>query len=115
MIATGAIITIVGIVSTVLGIGIVVVRHPIAAMHAVRCVETSDDACVLLVVVVACDCGPLAQVRKMDLGIAESVASVILIGFSVDYCVHLAGAYVESGKSTREGRTQDALTAMGIR
>ena len=30
------------------------------------------------------------------LGIAESIAVVILIGFSVDYVVHLANHYVES-------------------
>jgi len=47
-------------------------------------------------------------------GIAESVAAVIIIGMSVDYCVHLAGAYVESLANTREERTRESLTAMGI-
>ena len=31
-----------------------------------------------------------------DLGIGESIAAVILIGLSVDYCVHLANAYCEA-------------------
>jgi predicted RND superfamily exporter protein len=31
-----------------------------------------------------------------SLGIGESIAAVILIGLSVDYCVHLANAYIEA-------------------
>lgn len=46
--------------------------------------------------------------------IPESVAGVILIGFSVDYCVHLAHAYMESGATSRQERVQDAVTCMGI-
>jgi predicted RND superfamily exporter protein len=49
-----------------------------------------------------------------DLDITESIAAVILIGFSVDYCVHLAHAYVESACESRQERIQDALTTMGI-
>jgi protein dispatched 1 len=51
-----------------------------------------------------------------DLGIGESIAAVILIGLSVDYCVHLANAYCEAPAScdTRELRVQHALMTMGI-
>ena len=51
-----------------------------------------------------------------DLGIGESIAAVILIGLSVDYCVHLANAYCEAPASlnTRELRVQHALATMGI-
>jgi hypothetical protein len=49
-----------------------------------------------------------------QMGVSESVSSVILIGFSVDYTVHLAVAYVESRATTRKGKTQDALAEMGI-
>ncbi|QDZ20569.1 patched-related protein [Chloropicon primus] len=48
------------------------------------------------------------------LGVAESIATVILIGFSMDYCLHLAGAYVASKKATREERTRESLTEMGV-
>ena len=48
------------------------------------------------------------------LGTAEAVAAVIIIGFSVDYCVHLANAYTESEASTRAGRVRDALGTIGI-
>ena len=49
-----------------------------------------------------------------ELGTTEAIASVIVIGFSVDYCVHLANAYIESGAADRETRTRIALTTMGI-
>ena len=37
-----------------------------------------------------------------ELGTTEAIAAVIVIGFSVDYCVHLANAYVESAETHRE-------------
>ena len=49
-----------------------------------------------------------------SLGTAEAVAAVIIIGFSVDYCVHLANAYTESEASARSGRVRDALGTIGI-
>lgn len=47
-----------------------------------------------------------------DLGIAESIAGVIVIGFSVDYTVHLGHMYKE-GIGSREEKTRHALTYMG--
>jgi len=49
-----------------------------------------------------------------ELGVAESVAVVILIGFSVDYVVHLAAHYIHSAHSHRHQRIQEALQEMGI-
>ena len=49
-----------------------------------------------------------------DLGTTEAIAAVIVIGFSVDYCVHLANAYIENDAKDRETRTRIALTTMGI-
>merc|ERR1712216_945157 len=43
-----------------------------------------------------------------------TIAGVITIGFSVDYCVHLANAYIENDAKDRETRTRIALTTMGI-
>jgi hypothetical protein len=52
-----------------------------------------------------------------DLGIAESIAGIIVIGFSVDYVVHLAHMYMDGlhagGFSGREERFQYAATKMG--
>merc|ERR1719384_967202 len=47
-------------------------------------------------------------------GVSESVAIVIIIGFSVDYVVHLANAYLESSAESREERLSFALLTMGI-
>jgi hypothetical protein len=49
-----------------------------------------------------------------NLGTTEAIAAVIVIGFSVDYCVHLANAYIENDAVDRESRTRIALTTMGI-
>lgn len=48
------------------------------------------------------------------LGIIESIAMVVLIGFSVDYVVHLANHYVESVHENRYERMQGALGGIGI-
>jgi len=56
-------------------------------------------------------------VMRWDLGIGESIAAVILIGLSVDYCVHLANAYTEAPKlfaKTRGEKTRRALMIMGV-
>ena len=47
-------------------------------------------------------------------GVAESVAVVVMIGFSVDYVVHLANAYLECPSPHRHDRVQFALLTMGI-
>ena len=52
-----------------------------------------------------------------ELGIGESIAAVILIGLSVDYCVHLANAYTEAPDlfaKTRGDKTRRALMVMGV-
>uniref|UniRef100_A0A7S0ZFC8 SSD domain-containing protein n=1 Tax=Timspurckia oligopyrenoides TaxID=708627 RepID=A0A7S0ZFC8_9RHOD len=49
-----------------------------------------------------------------QLGLIETVAAVIVVGFSVDYVVHLANAYVESKHHTRFKRMRDSLTDMGV-
>jgi len=47
-------------------------------------------------------------------GVSECVAIVIIIGFSVDYVVHLANAYLESTATDRVSRLKFALLTMGI-
>lgn len=67
-----------------------------------------------------CILGTLSSVMSVmyfsgaELGTAESVAVVMLIGFSVDYIVHLGNHFVESEKSTRYERMAHALRDMGI-
>lgn len=56
-------------------------------------------------------------VMNWDLGIAESIAGIIVIGFSVDYVVHLAHMYMDGfhvgGYSDRESRILYSLEKMG--
>jgi len=57
-----------------------------------------------------------------EMGIAVSVAFVILVGFSVDYVVHFASSYMEveherkagSAPLSRFSRMQSSLTVMGV-
>ena len=39
-----------------------------------------------------------------DLGVAESVAGIIIIGFSVDYTVHLGNEYIQGGREGYDDR-----------
>ena len=43
-----------------------------------------------------------------ELGTTESVAVVALIGFSVDYIVHLAADYMHSAEETRNEKMRQA-------
>ena len=49
-----------------------------------------------------------------ELGMAESITIVMLIGLSVDYVVHLANHYVESTTDSRFERIQASLRDLGI-
>ncbi|GMH73348.1 hypothetical protein TrST_g2399 [Triparma strigata] len=58
----------------------------------------------------------VVQSMGYDLGVAESIAGIIVIGFSVDYVVHLAHMYMEGledGKVTSKDRFVYACTHMG--
>lgn len=58
----------------------------------------------------------LAQWLGWPLGIAESIAGVLVIGFSVDYTIHLGHMYMEAvleGHETRDERFRFAMFTMG--
>jgi len=67
-----------------------------------------------IALIVGTTLGFCKAVMGWGLGVAESISSTIVIGFSVDYVVHLGHAYRESWHASREGKTSDALTTMGI-
>jgi len=54
--------------------------------------------------------------RGWNLGVSESICVVIVVGFSVDYVVHLGNSYVEAQNhhGTRKDAIQHALREMGI-
>ena len=54
------------------------------------------------------------KMNDYELGSSESVAMVIIIGFSVDYVVHLGAHYVHKKSPDRTDRTSDAVGAMGV-
>lgn len=54
------------------------------------------------------------QIIGWTLGVIESIAIVVLIGFSVDYVVHFSNHYVESVYEDRYRRVQESLGHIGI-
>ena len=56
----------------------------------------------------------LMHLRGYEMGVAESVGTIMVIGFSVDYVVHLAAHYVHSAAITRYPRTTESIGEMGI-
>merc|ERR1712048_1433912 len=66
--------------------------------------------------IVLCVLGFCKSAMDWDLGIGEAIAGVIVIGYSVDYVVHLAHAYCEAkhhGYTTRGERAEFAAKNMG--
>lgn len=74
---------------------------------------TVSSVCIVGVVMTVLGVG-CKGIMAWDLGVGETIAGVVLVGLSVDYCVHIANAYMESDKPLRADRTRDALKHMGI-
>lgn len=49
-----------------------------------------------------------------NLGILEGICCVLIVGFSVDFTIHLADSYVESEETTRYDKVREALGTTGI-
>jgi predicted RND superfamily exporter protein len=54
------------------------------------------------------------QVNGWEVGVSESLGVVILIGFSIDYVVHLSAHYVHSPFYGRQERMQHAFKEMAV-
>ena len=52
--------------------------------------------------------------QGLQLGIAECVAITIIIGFSIDYVVHMAVHYVHCTALSRFDKSTDSVSAMGV-
>ena len=62
-------------------------------------------------------CASVAAIMVLngwEMGASESVAMVVIIGFSVDYVCHLAAHYVHSAKETRYERASESIRDMGV-
>jgi len=69
------------------------------------------------ILAVGCICSNVVGLMVLlgwQMGVSESIAMVIIIGFSVDYVVHLAAHYVHSAKKTRLERASESIRDMGI-
>ena len=95
------------------GIIIAIVFAFIILMIATRnyIISLMSIFCVAMVVV---SIVAIMHLNGQQLGTSESISIVILIGFSVDYTVHLAADYVHSPNEKREDKIRQAFREMGI-
>ena len=56
----------------------------------------------------------LMQLQGWEIGISESINMVILIGFAVDYVVHLSTDYMHSAHQSRSLKMKQAYKEMGV-
>lgn len=56
----------------------------------------------------------IMQLNGQSLGTAESISLVVLIGFSVDYVVHLSADYMHSAQVRRHDKMRQAYREMGV-
>ena len=82
---------------------LVATRNIIIALESILCVAYT------VVSVLA-----IMHMRGQQLGIIESISVVIIIGFSVDYVIHLAADYTHSKWSSRNDKIKQAYREMGI-
>ena len=67
--------------------------------------------CVTIVIVTIMT---IMHLRDLKLGTAESISLVVLIGFSVDYIVHLSADYMHSAHLKRYDKMRQAYREMGV-
>ena len=56
----------------------------------------------------------IMELKGWEFGIAESISCVIIIGFSVDYVVHLGNMYVRAPYQDRHNRMKEALKQIAV-
>ena len=61
-----------------------------------------------------CVLGWAKYVMGWALGVGECIAGVIVVGFAVDYVVHLGHVFLEAEVETREERFKHAVLSMGV-
>ena len=80
---------------------------------ATRNILISIYAITSVIFIVLCVVGVMV-INDWQLGVSESIAMVIIIGFSVDYVVHLAAHYIHSPPQNRYDRSTDSIASMGV-
>jgi len=87
---------------TALGVLIIATQNVVLSLYA-----TISIASIVASVLGCCQLGVLGK-DLAQLGIAESIVAIIVVGFSVDYVVHLGHIYAVSEKETRLEKVKDA-------
>jgi len=82
-------------------------------LFATRNAVTALYAIVAIAAICACVLGFVHGAYGYELGIIETIAAVCVIGFSVDYTVHLAHMYHEASEDDRMERSSFAAMHMG--
>ena len=70
--------------------------------------------CILSIAGIVCGVLAVTKWKGWYLGVMESINCTIVVGFSVDYVIHLAHTYTKCQKETRVEKMQFSLTHMGI-
>jgi len=78
-----------------------------------RDVVISAFAIVTIAGIVSCVSG-FIYIMGWEMGVTESISLVILVGFSVDYVVHLGNSFIESQATDRKERMRDSLKEIGV-
>ena len=71
-------------------------------------------ASIICVSVVIVSVLAVMKLQNWELGLSESVNIVILIGFAIDYVVHLSTTYMHSAHQTRSKKMKQAYKEMGV-
>lgn len=64
---------------------------------------------IIIVTIVA-----IMVLNSWTLGVSESICVVMLIGFSVDYVIHLSADYMHSSHCNRSDKMRQAYSEMGV-
>ncbi|CAM9894150.1 unnamed protein product, partial [Discosporangium mesarthrocarpum] len=90
----------------------------LAAAFLILCVSTGNwIVSVMATITISSMVGGVVTFTVLNgwkLGVLEAVLFVMVVGFSVDYTIHLSDSYLESHHKTRGERCKDMLGTMGV-
>jgi len=85
------------------GILLMAIQNVIQAIIALGCVA-----------VVITSVLSIESMLGWELGVSESISMVVLIGFSIDFIVHLSSDYMHSAHKSRHDKMKQAYEEMGV-
>jgi len=95
--------------NTLLSLGLAYVVLLFATMNWILATLAIFNVCMIVITIFG-----FIQVSGWGLGILESICCVLVVGFSVDFTIHLVDTYAESFEHTRFAKTQEALATTGV-